>query len=74
VAVESDGGDGVEAVGDEFNHLLVSQVCWRREPGLVFPVALFDPLKVQLVGPIKWIRDAFGAAQVGVYAARDKSR
>ena len=69
-AVEPDGGDGVEPVGHQFQHLLRPQFRRDGEAGAILPVAFFDPLHVRLVGTPERIRNQVQAPQVAVDATR----
>ena len=69
-AVEADRRDRVESVRHEFHHLVPAQRRGKRERGAVLPVAVRDPLHVQLVRAPEWVWDQPVPEQVAMHAAR----
>ncbi len=68
-AVEQHLRDGVEPVGAQLHPVLAQKGGGHGERGAVFPVALLDPLEVELVGAVERVGDLVGGEQIGVHAA-----
>src|SRR5690606_19736301 len=66
--VEDNGGNRVQAVGDELDHLLGEQLRLDGEGRAVLPLALLDPLERLLVRAPERVRNEPVPAQVGVHA------
>ena len=54
-AIQKHRGNRVQPVGHQINVLFGQHLLRHLEHGFVFPVALFNPLQVQLVAPVKRI-------------------
>ncbi len=69
LAVEADGGEGIEAVSDEFQHIVSKLLRREGKLGLVAPVLVGDPLEVPLIGTPEGIGNQLVVEQIGMDAA-----
>ncbi len=70
-AVEGDGGEGVDAVEDEFDMLAGQCGGVDVEMGLVLPVVEADPLNLCFLVTVEGVGDDASGDEVGLYGAGD---
>lgn len=70
-AVEGDGGEGVDAVEDEFYMLAGQCGGVDVEMGLVLPVVEADPLNLCFLVTVEGVGDDASGDEVGLYGAGD---